>query len=429
MARTNLLIILLILASCALVSTGKPVRTGNLTCHPIPGVHGIIECEVDGREIEYENKEDEVLPVTDPLWPVYFGTVVFITCASGLMSGLTLGLMGLDEINLEILTKTGTTQQKIYAKRILPLVRRHHLLLVTLLLMNAVCMESLPIFLERLVPPVFAVFISVSLILFFGEVIPQSICVRYGLAIGANLHWLVWVIIFVSFPVSWPISKLLDVILGADHASLFKRSELKELISMHGKKIKSKAFQNKDSDEESHASGEELTYDEITIIRGALDMRTKTAKYCLTPLAECFMLDLHGQMDRSTVELIVSEGHSRVPVYQDHKEHVIGMLLVKSLLLIDPDEVRPISKLFIHRMPHVTADTPLYTILHIFQTAKIHMALVVNESDRLTPLGIITLEDLMEELIQEEIEDEKDLRKSSTLSMDEDDDSLLLDQF
>jgi hypothetical protein len=54
-----------------------------------------------------------------------------------LMSGLTMGLMSLDILNLEVLLKSGTKTQRKYAERIMPLVKRHHLLLVTL-----VCLVS-----------------------------------------------------------------------------------------------------------------------------------------------------------------------------------------------------------------------------------------------------------------------------------------------
>jgi hypothetical protein len=59
----------------------------------------------------------------------------------GLMSGLTLGLLSLDVLTLEILIKSGTPTQRKHAIRIMPLVKRHHLLLVTLLLCNAASME------------------------------------------------------------------------------------------------------------------------------------------------------------------------------------------------------------------------------------------------------------------------------------------------
>ncbi len=85
----------------------KEPKHGNLTCKSIPGSHGKILCDSFGQEVEYENKADEVISPSNPIWGLYFGVVCFVTSLSGLMSGLTLGLMGMDEINLKIMTKLG----------------------------------------------------------------------------------------------------------------------------------------------------------------------------------------------------------------------------------------------------------------------------------------------------------------------------------
>lgn len=94
---------------------------------------------------------------------------VFIVLFAGMMSGLTMGLMSMDMTNLKIVARSGDSVQKKYAKKIMPLVRKHHLLLVTLLTCNALAMEALPLFLDRLVGPLFAIILSVTLVLLFGE--------------------------------------------------------------------------------------------------------------------------------------------------------------------------------------------------------------------------------------------------------------------
>ena len=93
------------------------------------------------------------------------------------MSGLTVGLFNIDKLELEMKLENGNEQEKQRAKKVLPMLEKHHFLLVTLLLCNAVAMEALPIFLDKLVPSVYAVGISVTVILFFGEIIPQSLCI------------------------------------------------------------------------------------------------------------------------------------------------------------------------------------------------------------------------------------------------------------
>jgi len=158
---------------------------------------------------------------------------VFLVLFAGTMSGLTMGLMSLDMTNLKIISKSGDAKAQKYAKKIMPLVRKHHLLLVTLLTANAIAMEALPIFLDRLVGPVFAIVLSVTLVLLFGEIIPQAICTRFGLAIGAIFSPIVWLLIVIFFPIGYPLGKLLDCLLGHESGTFYRRAELKELVGIH----------------------------------------------------------------------------------------------------------------------------------------------------------------------------------------------------
>jgi len=96
--------------------------------------------------------------------------VILCTICAALASGLTIGLMAFDSTKLEIKKMIGAPNEVAAAKNILPLVKKHHLLLVTLLLFNACATESMPIFLGALVPDWVAIIISVTLVLLFGEV-------------------------------------------------------------------------------------------------------------------------------------------------------------------------------------------------------------------------------------------------------------------
>lgn len=79
-------------------------------------------------------------------------------------------------------------------------------------------LQALPIFLDRLANPVAAVIISVTVVLVFGEIIPQAICSRYGLKVGAYSAWFVKLLMIICSPLSWPIGKLLDYVLGPNHS-------------------------------------------------------------------------------------------------------------------------------------------------------------------------------------------------------------------
>ncbi|XP_022874732.1 DUF21 domain-containing protein At4g14240-like [Olea europaea var. sylvestris] len=398
-------------------------------------------------------------------WFVYAGISCVLVLFAGIMSGLTLGLMSLGLVELEILQRSGTTSEKKQAAKILPVVQKQHQLLVTLLLCNAASMEALPIYLDKLFNPYVAIILSVTFVLAFGEVIPQAICTRYGLAVAANFVWLVRILMIICYPIAYPIGKILDCVLGHNEA-LFRRAQLKALVSIHGQEA---------------GKGGELTHDETTIISGALDLTEKTAEEAMTPIESTFSLDVNSKLDWEAMGKILARGHSRVPVYSGNPKNIIGLLLVKSLLTVRAETETPLSAFSIRRIPRVPADMPLYDILNEFQKGSSHMAAVVkpkgnnkipppieekseeNEvtngnSDLTTPLllkqeeklesvigdierfprpasknnltyidavtnglvpssddaedgeviGIITLEDVFEELLQEEIVDETD---------------------
>ncbi|CAG7899027.1 unnamed protein product, partial [Brassica rapa] len=391
--------------------------------------------------------ESETIPFGSLWWSIYAGVSCFLVLFAGIMSGLTLGLMSLSLVDLEILQRSGSPKEKKQSAAILPVVQKQHQLLVTLLLFNALAMEGLPIYLDKIFNEYVAIILSVTFVLFVGEVIPQAICSRYGLAVGANLVWLVRILMILSYPISFPVAKMLDCVLGHGDP-LFRRAQLKALVSIHG---------------EAAGKGGELTHDETTIISGALDLTAKTAREAMTPIESIFSLDMNSKLDWEAMDKIQTRGHSRIPVYSDNPKNVVGLLLVKSLLTVRPESDTLVSTVGIRHIPRVPADMPLYDILNEFQKGSSHMAAVVkvnvkrkgslstlleeentSDSKLTTPLllkregnqdnvvvdidkisnsgfshtseeiedgeviGVITLEDVFEELLQEEIVDETD---------------------
>ncbi|XP_057964916.1 DUF21 domain-containing protein At4g14240 [Malania oleifera] len=297
-----------------------------------------------------------------PRWFVYAGISCALVLFAGIMSGLTLGLMSLGLVELEILQRSGTSEEKKQAAAILPVVQKQHQLLVTLLLCNACAMEALPIYLDKIFHPLVAISLSVTFVLTFGEIIPQAVCSRYGLLVGANFVWLVRILMILCYPIAYPIGKLLDAALG-HYDALFRRAQLKVLVSIHGQEA---------------GKGGELSHDETTIISGALDLTEKTAEEAMTPIESTFSLDVNSKLDWEAIGKILARGHSRVPVYSENPKNIIGLLLVKSLLTVRAETETPVSAVSIRRIPRVPADMPLYDILNKFQEGSSHMAAVVR---------------------------------------------------
>ncbi|KAF2547557.1 hypothetical protein F2Q70_00019262 [Brassica cretica] len=310
--------------------------------------------------------EAEDIVFGSPWWFVVVGVACLLVLFAGIMSGLTLGLMSLGLVELEILQQSGSSAEKKQAAAILPVVKKQHQLLVTLLLCNAAAMEALPICLDKIFHPFVAVLLSVTFVLAFGEIIPQAICSRYGLAVGANFLWLVRILMIICYPIAYPIGKVLDAVIGHNN-TLFRRAQLKALVSIHSQEA---------------GKGGELTHEETMIISGALDLSEKTAEEAMTPIESTFSLDVTTKLDWETIGKILSKGHSRIPVYLGNPKNIIGLLLVKSLLTVRAEAETPISSVSIRKIPRVPSDMPLYDILNEFQKGSSHMAAVVKVKDK-----------------------------------------------
>ncbi|CAI9092306.1 OLC1v1027506C1 [Oldenlandia corymbosa var. corymbosa] len=168
------------------------------------------------------------------------------------------------------------------------------------------------------------------------------------------------------FPVSYPVSKLLDWLLGKDSSTFLGRGQLRTLVDLLSVKA---------------GRGGELTDDETTIITGALDMTEKTAKDAMTPISKTFSLDITAVLDMHTMGLIMSKGHSRVPFYSGNPKNIIGLVLVKNLIFCDPEEKVPLQHITLRRIPRVYDNWPLYDVLKLFQKGHSHMAVVVRSHE------------------------------------------------
>ena len=128
----------------------------------------------------------------------------------------------------------GSRTERLHALEVLPLIQNHHLLLVSLLLWNATASEALPVFLGSLVPAWLAIVLSVTLVLFVGEIIPAAIMTGpKQLQIAAKLIPVVYVVISIFFLIAYPISLVLDLLIGHDEGvKVYNRRELTTMVSI-----------------------------------------------------------------------------------------------------------------------------------------------------------------------------------------------------
>lgn len=334
----------------------------------------------------------------DPSLWLYLGVAAFLVLSGGAFAGLTIALMGQDEIYLQVIKTSGEGSERKNAASVLRLLKKgKHWVLVTLLLSNVITNETLPIVLDRSLGGGWpAVLGSTALIVIFGEVVPQSICVRYGLPIGAWMAPCVLVLMYLMSPVAWPVAKLLDYLLGEDHGTIYKKAGLKTLVTLH---------------KTLGEAGEQLNADEVTIISAVLDLKEKSVGSIMTPMEDVFTMSADTVLDERTMDLILSQGYSRIPIHApDNPINFIGMLLVKMLITYDPEDCKKVRDFALATLPETRPETSCLDIVNFFQEGKSHMV-VVSEypGEDHGALGVVTLEDVIEELIGEEIIDESDV--------------------
>ncbi|RVE66227.1 hypothetical protein OJAV_G00123970 [Oryzias javanicus] len=348
----------------------------------------------DGRVLVLEEKKSLL-----PLW-----LQVILICGllvlSGMFSGLNLGLMALDPMELRIVQSCGTDKEKRYARKIEPIRSKGNYLLCSLLLGNVLVNTTLTILLDDLIGSgLGAVVASTIGIVIFGEIVPQALCSRHGLAVGANTIMVTKFFMLLTFPLSFPISKLLDVLLGQEIGTVYNREKLVEMLKVT-------------------EPYNDLDKEELNMIQGALELRSKTVEDVMTPLANCFMIQADAVLDFNTMSEIMESGYTRIPVFDEERSNIVDILYVKDLAFVDPDDstnLKTITKFYNHPVHFVFHDTKLDAMLEEFKKGKSHLAIVqkVNNEGEGDPfyevLGLVTLEDVIEEIIKSEILDESDL--------------------
>ncbi|KAI1208595.1 DUF21-domain-containing protein [Annulohypoxylon truncatum] len=331
------------------------------------------------------------------LWVLYAVSIILVLLG-GAFAGLTIALMGQDEIYLQVISLDLEEPQRKNAKRVFDLLKKgKHWVLVTLLLSNVIVNETLPVVLDRCFGGgVAAVVGSTVLIVIFGEILPQSVCVRYGLQIGGYMSKPVLLMMYLLAPIAWPTAKLLDWLLGEDHGTVYKKSGLKTLVTLH------KSLGD---------VGERLNQDEVTIISAVLDLKRKAVEEVMTPMEDVYIMSEDTVLDEKTIDQILDAGYSRIPIHQTGKPtNFVGMLLVKILITYDPEDGKRVKDFALAALPETRPETSCLDIINFFQEGKSHMVLISESpGEDHGALGVVTLEDVIEELIGEEIIDESDV--------------------
>lgn len=237
-----------------------------------------------------------------------------------------------------------------------------------------------------------AVGVMTLVILIFGEITPKVMARRYAERFVIMAAWSLAAFYFLTWPATQVLAGITRVLIratGGDPDQEFETVQADEIQLMVS---------------QSASEGGIAKYPAQLIDR-VLNFHTRTVKDAMVPRTKMVALELEDGVDR-ILEVTNESGHSRLPVYRESMDEVVGVLHVKDLL-DEPPETWESFRISQHLHPpyFVPESAHLGRAIREFQKRKIHLALVVDEFGGTE--GIITLEDILEELVGE-IQDEFD---------------------
>ena len=328
--------------------------------------------------------------MNDPL--IYYSLIlVILLIFSGLISGSEVALFSLSKSQIQ------SQRNSSYIELVKKLLSNPNKLLATILVANNFINIAIVILFTQIGSVLFEsiasaalkfileVILATFLILLFGEILPKIYASRNNLAFSK----------FVTYPLL-----LLDIILTPFSSPMQKLSNfIKDKLSFKKTNI--------DLAQLSYAldltSPGETTKQEHKILKGILSFGNTETREVMRP-----RIDIHAFSNTLNYEQIlkniVKNSFSRIPIYKDDLDNIIGILYVKDLLpFLDKKEFNWLSIL---RKPFfIPENKKLDDLMQEFQEKKIHLAIVVDEYGGTS--GVISLEDVIEEIVGD-ISDEFD---------------------
>ncbi len=227
-------------------------------------------------------------------------------------------------------------------------------------------------------------------ILVFSEILPKTIGVAYALKLAPSITYPLRAMVFFLKPVVW-LSRSMTRLLPQRMEETISSQELQTIAAL------------------SRQSGD-IEENEAKVINNILDLKDKIVRQVMTPRTVTFSINEHITVGNAMATLNELSGHSRIPIYNREPDNVTGIVMRKDILQAAAERKDKLTLSRFKRPAHFVPETaPLNRILIDFFDRRQHLFIVVDEYGTMT--GVISMEDVLEEIVGREIIDESDKTK------------------
>jgi CBS domain containing-hemolysin-like protein len=227
-------------------------------------------------------------------------------------------------------------------------------------------------------------------ILIFSEILPKTLGVAYAFKLAPILTYPLRAMVFLLSPIIW-LTRFITHLLPQRAEETISSQEIQTIAAL------------------SRQSGD-IEENEANIINNILDLKEKIVRQVMTPRTVTFSINEHITVGNAMATLNELSSHSRIPIFNREPDNVTGIVMRKDILQAAAEGKNKLTLARFKRPAHFVPETaPLHRILLDFFDRRQHLFIVVDEYGTMT--GVISMEDVLEEIVGREIIDESDKTK------------------
>lgn len=270
------------------------------------------------------------------------------------------------------------------AEKLYPIRAKGNQLLVTLIFGNVLVNSALAVVLNSFTAGIIAILLSTILITTFGEVLPAAYLNKHGMKFGARLSPQLGSMMKYSAWITQPVGVFLDKTIGDEDEKIYSKEELLKIMDEH-EGVKS-----------------DIEDEDLSIAKHALSFADKEIVDVMLPRKDMIALRESDVLGPKLLNQLHESPDSAFPVYRVNKDNMIGTLYLRDLINIDADAEK-VEDVMDSDVFYVKGDQTLDHALSAFLHTKHHLFVVVDGRGK--TLGVVTIEDIIDEVMGWKFED------------------------